>query len=267
MRSSLLAVALGVSLLGCVGTIEGPSEGDDDSNLDPRNPGNPQNPGNPDPNTPMLGASFDNATVATELSSNSTLTLTLRASGGFSGAAALVGKAVDPTGAEIPGWTVTLDKSSVDVPADGTTDVVATVKIASDSAALVGTVKVEATTSLGTIASESEVTVAKQVTIPVAVVNNACVLPVGTTLSVKAGTKVRFLNTSATNTRVTIHMENRPGRDGLFHQPDPGVLPDTAFEYTTAVVNGALSGRTMNWYCHQPGGQAANNDPKILVVP
>src|SRR5689334_4631219 len=142
MRTPMLAAVLGLSLAGCVVGDLGPGPGDDDGTGS--NPGGGSNP------TPKLDVSVDKATLSTEL---------------FSGTVTLAATAVDGAGAPLPAWDVTLDRTSIDMVADGTTTAVATLKIPSNANALAGTVKINATSSLGGHATQSTVTVAKQVSL------------------------------------------------------------------------------------------------------
>jgi hypothetical protein len=208
----------------------------------------------PPPTSPTFTVALDKASVATELMTSNPLTVTLTSALGFTGDVALAAQVVDSTGTAIPGWSVSFDKATVTVPANGTATAVATLMIPSDSAMLAGTVKITANnTTVGMQAAQAPITATNQVTFPMTLNNNACVLPFNTTANVKVGTKIRWLNMDATS-RITIHMET-PIRDGLVHQPDPGSAPGQAYVLTAAVnSNGTVDGKPMAWYCHAPGG-------------
>jgi len=254
MRTPLLAALVGLSLVGClVGESGAPGTGDDGTGSNP-GPGPGTNPG---PGaTPKLDVTLDKPTISAELLTTNMVTVTLAASGGFSGSVGLVASAVDSAGAAIPGWTVTLDKATVDMAADSTATAVATVKIPSDSAATTGSVKIETTSSLGAIpAATSAVTVAKQLSIKMTLNGADCVYPAATlgTVKVTQGTKIRWVNNSGGN--LTIHING--GIAGLSHQQ--GATPDGGvFEQTV----GAASGTSPDWYCHTKNDPAAAN-PKL----
>lgn len=179
------------------------------------------------------------------------VTVTLTASGGFSGAVALTATAVDGGGTAVPGWTVTLDKPSVTLTANGTATAVATVKIPSDASAMQGTIKVGATSSLGAMSKESTVNVAKTMTVNV--VNNAgtCAYPAAMvgTVKVASGTKVRWVN-AGTAGNITVHISG--GIGGLNHEQG-ATAPGAAYEQTVTGTSG-----TTDWYCHNL------NDPKNM---
>jgi predicted RecA/RadA family phage recombinase len=254
MRTSVVAVTVGLCLTGCVigdeGTVGTPPAGDD--GVDPgTDPGT--DPGKPSMPTPKLDVSADKTTISTELATTNMVTLTLRASGGFSGAVTLAASAVDTAGAPITGWTVTLDKTTVDVPADGSATAVATLKIPSAINAAAGTVKIDTTSSLGASAVQSAVTVAKQITYTMALNGTRCIYPVpaGSTTTIAQGTKVRWVNSDPAN-RITIHIggiANNPIA-GFNHEPDPGMAPSGgSYEQTANSATGAV-----DWYCHNRDG-------------
>jgi len=181
------------------------------------------------------------------------VTVSLRASGGFSGSVGLVASAVDGAGVAIPGWTVTLDKATVDVAADGTATAVATVKIPSDSAEAAGTVKIDTTSTLGPKSLTSAVTVAKQLSVNLTLNGTNCVYPaqmVGT-VKVPNGTKLRWVNGDATSA-ITIHLGG--GIAGLSHEQGT-TAPGAAYEQTVNAATG-----TTDWYCHN------RNDPKNMLL-
>jgi hypothetical protein len=201
--------------------------------------------------TPKLDVTLDKPTISAELLSSSMVTVTLQASGGFSGSVGLTASAVDGGGVAIPGWAVTLDKSTVDIAADGSAMVVATVKIPSDSAVATGTLKVDTTSSVGPASRTSAVTVTKQLTVNLTLNGANCVYPtdmVGT-VKVPNGTKIRWVNGDATS-NITVHIS--AGIGGLNHQQG-ATPPAGVYEQTVAATSG-----TTDWYCHN------RNDPKNM---
>src|SRR6187397_1898618 len=121
MRTPLLAAVLSFSLAGCVVGDVTTGAGDDDG------PGSDPGPGsNP---IPRLAITVDKPTMATELMTTNMVTVTAQASGGFSGPVTLTAAVVDAGGTAMPGWTISLNNATVDVPLDGTATAVATVKI------------------------------------------------------------------------------------------------------------------------------------------
>lgn len=257
MRTPLLAVVLGLSLVGCVGEAPGgPGTGGDDD-VGP-GPG----PGSDPVATPKLDVSLDKQTLPTELLSTNVVTVTLQGSGGFAGSVALDATAVDAAGTAIPGWTVSLDKASaIDVAKDGTVTAVATLKIPSLSTATAGMLKITATsTGVAAQTVSTPVTVAKQLAMPMAVGNGTtCGVSANPQLTIAVGTKVVFRNADPAK-RVTIHIDNN-NTSGFKHEPDPGMNPagtagDT-YEQT------ATAAGSVTWYCHAPGNDA--NRYKITV--
>ena len=236
-------------IAGCVvGEAAPNTEGDDDGQPQ-HDPGPDPDPGSTPSPTPSLGVTADRTSIATELATSNSVTLTLRASGGYSGTATLVATALDTAGAPITGWTVTLDRTTVDLAADATATVVATLKIPSSINTLSGVVKVDATTSLGTVTAQSNVTVAKQITYAMTLNGGKCVYPVaaGSSTTISQGTKVRWVNNDPAG-RITIHIAAVGGKaiTGFDHEPDPGMAPSGGtFEQTAASTTGAV-----DWYCH-----------------
>jgi len=238
-----------VSSLLLAGCVVGEAAPGDDDNQPQQEPGSDPGPGsNPSP-TPSLGVTTDKSSIATELATSNSVTLTLRASGGFSGRATLVASALDTAGAPITGWTVTLDKTAIDLAADATATAVATLKIPAAINTLSGVVKIDATTSLGTVTSQSTVTVAKQITYAMTLNGAKCVYPVaaGSSTTIAQGTKVRWVNNDPAG-RILIHIGAVGGRaiTGFDHEPDPGMSPNGGtFEQTAGSTTGAV-----DWYCH-----------------
>lgn len=202
---------------------------------------------------PRLDMVIDNPAVMTELKTTHMLTATLVGSGGFGGAVNLTATVVDAANVPLPGWTVTLDNATVNVPADGSVNAVATLTVPSENKGLTGTVKIEATSDIGPKSVSSTITALNQVTFGVTLNGGGtCVYPTAGTVRVTTGTKVRFLNKAADN--ITIHIGGDTGnaRTGLNHQPDPGSATDTAYEQTMTGIG------MVSWYCHAPGPTVNN---------
>lgn len=209
---------------------------------------------------PKLDISVDKMTLSTELLSTNMVVVTLQGSDGFAGPVSLAGSVVDTADVAIPGWVVSLDNDSVDVAANGTAMAVLTLKIPSQTPVFAGTVKIDATSSLGAVTATAAVTVANQLSIPMAVGNGVtCGQAVNSTLTIAQGTKVRWVNRDPTK-RITIHINNGLG---FVHEPDPGMspagLPGDTYEQT-GVAAGVII-----WYCHAPGNDV--NRYNITLVP
>lgn len=206
--------------------------------------------------TPKLAMSIDKTTVATELMSTTQITVTLTSTGGFTGPVTLTPSVVDGAGAAVPGWTAGLNMTSVNVPADGTATAVLTLTIPSNATALAGTVKIDASSSLGAQSASATVTAANRVTISVKNNGGQCVYPAGmTTTTVKVGTTLRFVNTATTpGDVVRIHIN--PNGAGLNHEQADILGPTQPYDQ---VPNAA--GANIGWYCHTPG-----NDPGNLRI-
>jgi hypothetical protein len=222
-------------------------EGDDDGT--PQNADPSPGPGSDPSPTPKVEVTADRTAISTELATSNALTLTLRPSGGFTGTATLTATAVDAAGAPVTAWNLTLDKPTIELTAGTSATAVVTLKVPSSVNVLNGTVKVEATTSLGTITTQATVTVAKQITYAMSLNGAKCVYPIaaGSQTTISQGTKVRWVNNDPAN-RITIHIGAVGGKaiTGFDHEPDPGMAPaGGTFEQTAQSTTGAV-----DWYCH-----------------
>jgi len=210
---------------------------------------------------PRLDVTVDKATLTTELASTNMLTVTLTGSDGFAGPVTLAASVLDPTNTPLTAWTVALDNTTVDVPENGTATAVATLTIPSENLGLMGTVKIDATSTAGTgnFSAVTMVTAANQLTIPVKLdANGQCVYPAAGTMKMTVSSTIRFLNQDATS-RITIHVQGDPNEPNNFdHQPDPGSAPGTAFEQTPTTTG------NVEWYCHAPGPTV--NNLKVAVL-
>lgn len=221
--------------------------------------------------TPRLNVNADKTTISTELKSTHPITLSLNGVGGFGETVNLVASVVDASDAPLAGWTVTLANSSVDVPKNGMTTVVATLKVPSQNMGLAGKVKIDVTSSLGTQTVTTDVTVTNQVTFTLHVDDNTgkCVFPAdgGTTVNtvpVSIGTKVRFFNDGTLS--LVIHTNNK---NGITHQgQSPNGLADPTTEANTAyeLPLTGTAGTDVVWYCHAPDTDIGMNDPTIHAV-
>lgn len=264
MRSPVLPLLLGFSMIGCIGVIgeEGPSGGGDDVGPSPTcgngvvDPGESCDDGNnisgdgcsatcsmEEIITPRVSMVIDNPSVTTELGTTTLLTVALASSGGFSGPVNLT--AVVPE----TGWTVAIQPATVTLGENAVQEAVVTLTIPSENKGLSGTIQVSATATGVTIPPvTSSVTAENQLTIPLTLNNGQCVYPAAGTTNVTVGTKIRWLNKATSN--VAIHING--GLNGLSHGPNNGHAPETAYEQT---VNG--TGQT-TWYCHAPGPTVNN---------
>ena len=282
MRTSILSAAiLGLFAAGCAGELSGTGEGDDvqggpdcgNGTVDTGETCDDGNTASGDgcssacamevSSTPKLNVTVDKPTVSTELNTDTMITVTLTGQGGFGETVNLVGNVFDAAGAALPGWTVTFNNPSVAVPVDGTAMVVATVHVPSVNSGLVGTAKINVTSTLGTTTAESAFTALNQVSFDIRNTGAQCANDFNLTpVSVKVGTKVRFVNKFSTaGSLVTVHVQGGDA-SGVGHEPDPGHAVNTAYEKTITAVGGG----TFTWYCHQPGPNPAT-DPSITVVP
>lgn len=259
MRSTLATVILGMSLVaGCeVGDVGGGGGGG----------GGDDTGGGTDAavsSTPKVEATVDKPTVSTDLGSTTMLTVTVTASGGFSGPVTLTPKVVDTAGVVVPGWTVMLNNTTLNLTEDGTATAVATLTIPSVNQGLAGKVQIDMTSTAGAASVSSQVTALNQVTLSIP--SNAlgqCILPGPITTTVKVGTKLRFVNkfTTTDPTNLTIHVLNGDA-NGVPHEPDPGHAQDAAYERTITGVAGSFT-----WWCHDPALDPGANRPRVTVVP
>jgi plastocyanin len=250
-----MTIALGLTLSGCVLGDGGPGVADDDDG-----PGS--NPGPvPVTPTPKLDVAVDKTTMSTELLTTNMVTVTLTAAGGFAGQVTLAGRAVDSVGATLPGWNVSLDKSTVDIAADGSATAVVTLKVPSQTGALAGTLKIDATSSLGAVAAISAVSVTQQISLTMTAPGATCAASDYKALTISQGTKIRWVN-GQVGKRITIHVDppDNEGINGFDHQDDPGMAANGGTYEQTAAGTGQIT-----WYCHAPGNDA--NRYTITAVP
>ena len=275
MRTSFLAAFLGLSLVACTGVIGDPGPGGDDDDTVPGpncgdavvNAGETCDDGN---NTsgdgcsaacsveasPALSVVVDKTSVMTELMTETMLTLTLTSSGGFSGPVTLTGSALNAQNAPIQGWALTFDAPTVDIVADGMSTVVATLKIPSENMGLAGTVKVDASSSLGATSTETAVTVLDQISLPMSLTGGLCNYPAVKAFTMTTGSKIRWVNNSTDTIR--IHIDGAlQGDTKLDHEPAPGTPAGQVHEQTIGGVG--LAG----WYCHDRDNK---NDGRLITT-
>lgn len=267
----ILPLVLGLSLVGCITGEIGPTG--DPNEMGDDGTGSGSGSGSGSNNTARVNLTTDNPTVNTELGTTSMITVNVDAAG-FTGPVTLTASVINPTTmAAVPGWSVALSTSTVNVTADGVTPVVATLTIPSQNGGqLSGVVKVDATSSAGTSSAMSTVTALNQVTLAVTDNNGKCGYPAGG-LTVKLGTKVRFLNkfTAA----IVIHSNNTNviGHQGQGSAPaDQGgnIAVDGAYEVVTGSDRsdgGTLVAGNTSWYCHSPANDLGGGNPTVTVVP
>jgi cysteine-rich repeat protein len=291
MRIHILA-ALALALPACAGEISSPSGGDDTSAtcgngaVDQGEQCDDGNAAGGDgcsascqmeaTATPALAMTADKQTIATELMTSNTVTVTLTGSGGFQGDVNLTASLVDASSAPITGWSVALDHSTVTLATNGTGTAVATVTIPSENKALMGTLKIDATTTVSGVTTptvSTDITAANQVTFAIGFDPNVgCVYPQGLNNTnpekVTVGSKVRFVNMAQTNNSIAIH-SNGAG-EGICHEDQPCggdqalpsvIAPNMAYEQTAKTP-----GNPFSWYCHQPGPDLSQGNPFLQVV-
>jgi cysteine-rich repeat protein len=208
---------------------------------------------------PALDVAIDKPMIMTELKTSHMVTLTFTGSMGFGGQVTVNPTVVDAQNMPLPAWTVQVNPATVTVPVDGTAMAVATLTIPSENKGLMGTVKFDAVSSLGTKSVSTTVTALNQVTIDMTLDGNGqCVYPPAGTLNMNVGTKIRWLNKATSN--VTIHVNNNG--NGVSHQPDPGSIPDAAYEETLT----GNPGNAFQWYCHDPGPTVNNRLIQVVAL-
>jgi|ERR1044071_6204997 hypothetical protein len=267
MRTPLLAVTLGLSLAGCLTIGDAGSsstEGDDDGS------GNTQgsNGSTGNTGTPKVDVTVDKPSISTELYTSNPVTVTVKGSGGFSGAVALSGSVVDANGTAIPGWTVEFSAPSVTLAANGTQTSVATLKIPGANTGLSGMLKITGASSAttGSNVASAPVTAMNQVTFSVKVDNatGKCAYTtesgtVANPVKISQGTKVRFFNTGTAN--LVIHSGGVISHQGQAPNgtADPVTEPGTAYEQMPTGTGAAT------WYCHDPATDLGATDPRFTV--
>lgn len=253
MRITTLAAFFALSLGACTGTLaDDPMDeggGDDGSGS---GSGSNNDPGTGS-NSNGLSVTLDRSTIDTEYFTTHPIKVTMQGTGGFSGNVALAASVVDGAGTAIPNWTVELASASAALAANGSAEIMATLKIPSATTATAATVKFTATSSAATVNVQTTVNALKQITFEVPQNGNACVYKpeYGTNaaqLQVVFGTKVRFLNKGPL--ALIIH-----GAGVIPHQSTATTIAtDVAYE---PAIRAPGPG---SWYCH------GRNDPGLTQL-
>jgi hypothetical protein len=164
----------------------------------------------------------------------------------------------------------------VSISANGTADVVATVKVPSTGSILVGNVNLVATSGTISKTVTTKITALNQITFKVT--NNGAKCedfpkewgrsdpndPTAAPLKTTVGTKLRILNMSATG--MEVHANNN--LHGVPHQKQggdntPTLQQNQAYE---KVLLGPPGGVNVQWYCHIPGAAPPANRQVVLSV-
>jgi hypothetical protein len=202
MRTPLLAMALGLSLAGCL-TIgdsgSAPTGGDDDTgSTTGSNTGS--NTGSSTGSTPGVNVTMDRATVATELGKDEVVTLSFASVNSFAGSVTVTSSLVDGTGAALTtgGLTVT-GPTSVALAANGTVSAMYTVKIPTDATAtqMTADLKLDVASPAGTKSYTSALTIAPvySITYAAGLAANTAMHPLTKLkVSVKKGAKISLHN-------------------------------------------------------------------------
>lgn len=258
MRIRTLATCLLLTLASaaCTGELTDdpglPDDGDGSGDGSGSGSGSGSNTG-----TGNFTASVDKPTIATERQTTHTVVVTLQGVDGFKGDVALGASIVDANGTVVPGWTVTLDKSTTPITINGTVVVNAEVKVPS-AGARVGTLKIDASSGNLKQTVTSAITAENTITFEVTVNNNVCSYEAlnglrAAPVEVEIGTKVRFLNLSTPT--IIIHASN-PG-NGLPHQGTGAgdqLGQGEAYEINLTQPAGPVA----DWYCHSINGANVN---------
>lgn len=253
MRTSLLAMALGLSLAGCLTIGDSgstPGGGDDGTGTNPgSSTGSNTNPGGSNP-TPSVNVTMDRATVSTELGKEEVVTLTFSSVNSFTGNVTVASSLTDSAGAALTtGGLGVAGPATVALAANGTTSEMYTVTIPTDATAVAMTanLKIDVTASGSTKSYTSAFTIA-----PVYSIDYAAGLAADTTkhpmtklkVSLKKGAKI-----SLHNSDTVVHVTHGDG--GFKHEDIPtGGQPNGTYVIDTS----ALAVNTMGSVgCHTHG--------------
>jgi cysteine-rich repeat protein len=217
--------------------------------------------------SPRVNVSVDKSAINTELNTSNKLMVTVTGSGGFSGDVTLAGSVVDGSSNPLTAWQVTFDTATVSLPMNGTATAVATVLVPSENKGLVGTVKIDATSSAPAANVTSSVTAVDQITFEIKddTVNGGCAYPTPTNVETRVtfGTKIRFLNSTTVTTMIHVNGVAAGGAGtgtdatNTFNVPHENVggaghAPGTVYE-GTLTKNATTTSVGLGWYCHAPG--------------
>lgn len=233
MRIPLLAMALGLSLAGCLtvgdsGTA--PNGGDDDMGSSTgSNPGS--NPGSNA--TPGVNVTMDRATVATELGKTEVVTLTFTSVNAFTGNVTVTPSLVDGTGAVLTtGGLKVTGPTSVSVATSTPASAMYTVTIPTDATATAmnADLEVNVTSPAGTKSYTSAFMISPNYTITYAagLAANIAMHPLtGQKFKIKKGAKI-----SLHNADTAVHRTHGDG--GFMHEPDGGGQPGGTYVIDTS---------------------------------
>lgn len=298
MRTSLVCAAfLGLMAAGCAGELSGTGEGDDvqptencgNGTIDSGETCDDRNIANGDgcsaacqtegqQATPRVAIAVDKSSVTTDLLVNNEVNITLTSMDGFSGNVTLAATAMDAGGAAVMGWTTTLASATVNVPANGTATTKLTLRVAGDTPALMGNVKITATSSAPAVDQTVAVTANPTAVVTYTTTGNNCVYPaefnLSTPIRLKVGRKLRVVNGSdpagtgcgGQPCGMQIHVD---GGSGIAHQGSP-MAAGQSYEGTASVANAT----GVTFYCHNAGqatvaveGSAQNTRQRLITVP
>jgi hypothetical protein len=197
--------------------------------------------------TPALAISASAAAITAEMYDSQKVTITVQGSGGFAGAVNLTASIVDAAGVPYTDVTVTLASPTVTLTADGVATVEATIATTNKFPVPATTLSLKIDAVAGavtaTLPANPSVNIDGQYTLRVANAGASCSFPAAPAGPLLVGTKMRFLNTSAT-IAVTIHTN---GGAGIPHQNTAQTLAQNeAYERTATAVGNLI------WYCHAP---------------
>jgi hypothetical protein len=278
MRTSLLAVLLGLSMAACIGAAPGdPSGGGGGTGgggggggggIDPT----PDAPPVAVP-VPAVAVTVDQPTITSNLGVSNKILVTVTGSMGFSGPVNLAVSAVDGTGSAMADWVPTIDNATVTLTENGTATANVTFKLAGDVAQLAGSIKIAATST----ADEADATTAvtENPVFQVVFDDNASGVcqytgSLNTTFNLKLGRALWVVNGSQGAHGLITHVDPG-GVGGMSHQNINGTPTAVGDAYKETPTNTG----TADFYCHQTGntmadGAAANNNnnsaPKVKVV-
>lgn len=198
---------------------------------------------------PELALALDPMETTTELGMPVAIAVMLSGSDGFGGEVGLSAEVVD--GDEVPmvGWTVSLASTWVDLPTDGSVDVVATVEVPTVNSGLDARIRVTATSEAGngSRSATARISVVDRYTVHVGVGElGGCVYPPAGITRLRVGSTVRWVNDSTTP--MSIHVSGNT--DQCPHQADD---PPLAQGEAYACLLDGTNLASFSWYCHTPG--------------
>jgi hypothetical protein len=260
MRTPLLALALGLSLAGCLTIGDSgstPGGGDDGTNPGSStgtNPGSSTGGSNP---TPSVNVTMDRATVSTELGKEEVVTLTFSSVNSFTGNVTVAPSLTDSAGATLTtGGLSVAGPTTVALAANGTASEMYTVTIPTDATAtaMTANLKIDVTASGSTKSYTSAFSISPvySVTYAAGLAANTAMHPMTKLkISLKKGAKI-----SLHNADTVVHVTH--GDSGFKHEDIPtGGQPGGTYVIDTS----ALAAGTMGSVgCH------SHNTPTYATV-